>query len=253
MAHLARTLTVVLGLLLLAGGAGCGSGGGEEQGQLQVTVWLETSAAAITRVTVTLTPGPIIQDLVYAPATGAYTGLVTVPVRGDYVLTVEAYAGETRVAWGTTTGPVAVTRGGTSAVVLSLPEPNPTGSIDISATFVPHPRITRIELLEGVDELTGLSRDGPDATHGTPLARGTTYGIRMVFDPLPAGSTLGLANTCGGALAQPTGTLPGTQALGSWTPPATGDGPLCVVTATVTRPSPSGSLSDSFPVVFVLR
>jgi hypothetical protein len=120
-----------------------------------------------------------------------------------------------------------------------------TSSVAITGSYVPHPVITEIALLQGTDVVASLNRTAADATFRTPLARSATYTVRVRFNPVVNGS-LTVTNECLG-LTAPAPTVTGSEATATWTTPATG-APTCVVRAFLAH---QGML-DEFPVMFVL-
>ncbi len=121
-----------------------------------------------------------------------------------------------------------------------------TGTISITGVYVPYPRITEIDLIDGTTTLFAITRTGSDATFHTPLVETHAYTLTVHFDSVADG-TLALSSNCGGTFVQPTLAFPATVASGTWTSPSA-PGPACVVTATLTRQG----LADSFPIVVIV-
>jgi hypothetical protein len=122
-----------------------------------------------------------------------------------------------------------------------------TGTVQVNGTYVPQPRITQLELLDGTTVIWTIDRTGTDATFHTALTRNKAYSIRSHFDSVTDGA-LTLSSNCGAAFGQPPAITAATTVLtGTFTTPAAGAA-ACIVTATLTRQT----LVDTFPVVLVI-
>ena len=126
-----------------------------------------------------------------------------------------------------------------------------TGSIDVTVTYVPQPRIGSIALSDSTGQIALVLRNAADATIRAPFHKGIPYTVTVTFDPWPAGA-IALSDSCGGVIAQPVFPANGTSASGTWTPSV--DTGTCNLTATLTRVAPpgaqdAGSLVDSWFVV----
>jgi len=125
-----------------------------------------------------------------------------------------------------------------------------TGSIDITVTYVPNPRISSVTV-GTAPQACSVDRSGFDATCHAPLFhQGTAYPVTLVVDAAPD-LTVTLTDDCGGTIAPPAFTT-GTVATGTWTPTAASVAKgACILTAGLTRTTDAGTLSDSFAIVVV--
>jgi hypothetical protein len=165
---------------------------------------------------------------------------------GDFAVPSAASTTFTARTLGTCTLRLTVSAGGkTDSRTASVTVSPATGRLEINGTFVPHPRVTLVEIVDGATVLASVDRvTSTDATVRLPLVASKTYGVRVRFDAVDSG-TVQLSNDCGATLVQPAFTAPGSVATGSWTAPAVPG--ACVITARLTR----DGLVDQFPVALV--
>jgi hypothetical protein len=134
---------MLLGVVTVAacGGAGTQTGTGSSQGFIQARISALYAPTQITRITLTVSPENLSQDLTYNPSDASFTGSITVPA-GDHTVTATAYVGTTVV--GTATAPVTVTRNQTASVTLTIrdgPAPVPGYGPVVSTLTVPQTRV----------------------------------------------------------------------------------------------------------------
>ncbi|HYS10024.1 MAG TPA: hypothetical protein VEP66_14880 [Myxococcales bacterium] len=148
-----RHIRVLLPLLLLA----C-DGVGPSLGRIQVVAQPLTASAQITRVTVTVTPASVTQDLTVDPQDPSkFTGTITVPV-GTQTVQADAFAGDAKVGSGT----ASVTVGKNAhmlALITILDNTGPVASPDHSpvVTSLVTPAVAQ------VDDQSNLSATSMDA------------------------------------------------------------------------------------------
>src|SRR5262249_47553636 len=115
---------------------------GPEQsvGHILVVAQPLTTAAQITRVTVTITPAGITQDLAVSPVDPTkFSGTITVPV-GAQTVQADAFAGSTKVGTGTAT--VTVSKGAQMQALITIldstgPIPGPDHSPVVTSLVAP--------------------------------------------------------------------------------------------------------------------
>jgi hypothetical protein len=159
-------------LLLLATTAACAATihAASAKGQSHLAVKAAFSSAQVTRIVVTLSPTNVSQDLTYDPATGAFSGILSVTA-GSYSITVDAFIGTTLV--GTGTARVDVTAGQVAQVSITIldtsgPPPIPDHSPVITSLVVP---VTAA----AVGDVFPLSATALDAD-GDPISYAWTIG-----------------------------------------------------------------------------
>jgi hypothetical protein len=106
-----------------------------------------------------------------------------------------------------------------------------TGTLGITATFVPQPVIGSISFSQGATLIATVARSGLDATIRAPFHQGTAYTVTVTFDA-PA-DTLSLSDSCAGTIVQPVLAASATSATATWTPTVSSG--VCIVTATLGR------------------
>jgi hypothetical protein len=129
-----------------------------------------------------------------------------------------------------------------------------TGTLGVTVTYIPNPRIDSIALSTGGTTLCSILRTGVDATCLTPAQKGQQYTVSIGFDPIPDGA-ITLQDSCNGALTPPTlSTLSTGSSTASWTAPANSGtvSLVCLLTVTITRPVTPPSVSDTLMIAVVV-
>jgi hypothetical protein len=125
-----------------------------------------------------------------------------------------------------------------------------TGTISVTATYVPNPVVDSITIASGPTTICSIDRfTSQDATCHTAATPGVAYRVTIAFDAMADGS-LSLQDSCGTAtFTQIVFTPTASPATATWTPTGTG---ACILTAKLQRTVSGQTLSDQFPIVVPL-
>ena len=143
---------------------------------------------------------------------------------------------------------MATSRGVSDTAHLSLSVQAATGSVALTATFIPSPYVSRVTI-SGPGLSCDVPRDATDASCRPAIAPSSILSASVTFDPMPAdsGATVMFSDSCGGSSTGTGVDLVAGTASFDWTAPAATTS--CLLTAAVSREG----LSDAEQVAVAVQ